>query len=253
MKLPNVVVCVNASTQLNPREMASTTNSGFTISATEEGARYSGRNEQMAMNVAPSNPHWGLVAPSISAFRRSMPRAMAIWALSVTTMALSTSIPMAMINPAREVRFRPTPRNDIMSSVPPIENIREEPISTPARMPITSMMITITIRMDSIRLMMNPLLASWAITFSGYRLSSSSPTGMRGMSSASLRSTSSPVFTTSFVGSVEMPIPMARFPLTCMILPGGSMYPFSMMAMSPSLTCPPEVVITWLRISSTVV
>ena len=58
MKLPNVVVCVNASTQLNPREMASTTNSGFTISATEEGARYSGRNEQMAMNVAPSNPHW---------------------------------------------------------------------------------------------------------------------------------------------------------------------------------------------------
>ena len=41
--------------------------------------------------------------------------------------------------------------------------------STPARMPITSMMITITIRMDSIRLMMNPLLASWAITFSGYK------------------------------------------------------------------------------------
>ncbi len=39
MKLPKVVVCVNASTQLNPSEMASTTNSGFTISATEEGAR----------------------------------------------------------------------------------------------------------------------------------------------------------------------------------------------------------------------
>ena len=59
MKLPNVVVCVNASTQLNPREMASTTNSGFTISATEEGARYSGRNEQMAMNVAPSESPLG--------------------------------------------------------------------------------------------------------------------------------------------------------------------------------------------------
>ena len=102
MKLPNVVVCVNASTQLNPREMANTTNSGFTISATEEGARYSGRNEQMAMNVAPSNPHWGPVAPSISAFRRSIAAGNGNLALSVTTMALSTSIPMAMMKlPAR--------------------------------------------------------------------------------------------------------------------------------------------------------
>ena len=39
MKLPNVVVCVNASTQLNPSEIANTMNNGFTISATEDGAR----------------------------------------------------------------------------------------------------------------------------------------------------------------------------------------------------------------------
>ena len=75
------MVCVSASIQLNPKEMASTTNRGFTISATAEGARYNGRNEQMAMNVAPSNPHCGPVAPSISAFRRFIPRAMAICAI----------------------------------------------------------------------------------------------------------------------------------------------------------------------------
>ena len=121
----------------------------------------------MAMKVAPSNPHWGPVAPSISAFRLFTPRAMAICALSVTTMALSTSMPIAMMKPAREVRFSPTPKNDMMSSVPPMENISEEPINTPARRPITSMMMTITIRIDSIRLMMKPLLASLAMTFSG--------------------------------------------------------------------------------------
>lgn len=41
--------------------MATTTNSGLTISATADGARYSGRNEQIAMNVAPSRPHCGPV------------------------------------------------------------------------------------------------------------------------------------------------------------------------------------------------
>ena len=167
MKLPKVVVCVSANIQLSPSDMASTMNNGFTISATEEGARYRGRKEQMAMNVAPSSPHCGPVAPFIRAFRRSVPRAMAIWALSVTTIALSTSIPMAMMNPASEVRFSPTPRKDMMSSVPPMEKTSDEPISRPARMPITNMMITITIKMDSIRLMMNPLLASLAMTFSG--------------------------------------------------------------------------------------
>ena len=121
----------------------------------------------MAINVAPSSPHCGLVAPSISAFRLFTPRAMAICALSVTTIALSTSIPMAMMKPASEVRFNPTPKNDMISSVPPMENISEEPMSTPARIPITSMMMTITIRMDSIRLIMKPLFASLAMMFSG--------------------------------------------------------------------------------------
>lgn len=74
---------------------------------------------------------------------------MAIRALSVTTMALSTNMPMAMMDPASEVRFSPTPRKDMMSNVPPMEKTSEEPINKPGRMPITSMMMTI--RIDSIR------------------------------------------------------------------------------------------------------
>ena len=93
----------------------------MTISATDEGARYSGRNENMAISVAPSRLHRGALAPSTTALRRATPRSMACCALSVTTMALSTSMPIAMMKPASEVRFSPSPRNCIRSSVPPIE------------------------------------------------------------------------------------------------------------------------------------
>ena len=167
MKLPNSGVCVRASTQLNSSERASTTNSGLTISATDEGARYSGRNENMAISVAPSRLHRGALAPSTTAVRRAAPRSMACCALSVTTMALSTSMPIAMMKPASEVRFSPSPRNCIRSSVPPIEKSSELPISTPARKPMTSMMIRMTIATDSARLRMNVELASRAMRFSG--------------------------------------------------------------------------------------
>ena len=38
IKLPKVVVCVKAKTQLNPKDTANTINNGFTISATDAGA-----------------------------------------------------------------------------------------------------------------------------------------------------------------------------------------------------------------------
>lgn len=65
-KLPKVVVWHKARIQLNPSDTANTTNSGFTISATDAGARYKGRKEQIAIKVAPSNAHCGLMAPSIN-------------------------------------------------------------------------------------------------------------------------------------------------------------------------------------------
>ena len=43
--------------QLNPNDTANTINNGFTISATDAGAKYNGKNEQIAIKVAPSNAH----------------------------------------------------------------------------------------------------------------------------------------------------------------------------------------------------
>ena len=82
-------------------------------------------------------------------------------------MALSTSIPMAMMKPASDVRFSPSPRNCIASSVPPIEKSSELPISTPDRKPITSMMIAMTIATDSARFSRKVRVASRAMRFSG--------------------------------------------------------------------------------------
>ena len=48
-------------------------------------------------------------------------------------------------------------------------------------------------------------------------------------------------------------MPIARLPFTRIKLPGGSMYPFSIVVISPSRTCCPVcVTINWLRISSNV-
>ena len=117
--------------------------------------------------MAPNNPHCGTVAPLIKASRRRIPFLINIWALSVTTMALSTSMPIAIIKAASDVRFNPTPINCIISIVPPIEKINEEPINNPARVPITSKIIKITITTDSTRFNRKPLFASRAISFSG--------------------------------------------------------------------------------------
>ena len=57
IKLPKVVVCVKAKTQLNPKDTANTINNGFTISATDAGAKYIGKKEHTAIKVAPNNAH----------------------------------------------------------------------------------------------------------------------------------------------------------------------------------------------------
>ncbi len=88
-------------------------------------------------------------------------------ALSVTTIALSTSIPIAIMKAASDVRFNPTPQTNMISNVPPTEKSNELPTSIPARDPITRKIITITINKDSIRFRINPLFASLAILFSG--------------------------------------------------------------------------------------
>ena len=67
IKLPKVVVCVKAKTQLNHKGTTNTINNGFKIAAKDDGATYSGKKEHTAIKVAPNNAHCGFVAPSINA------------------------------------------------------------------------------------------------------------------------------------------------------------------------------------------
>ena len=82
-------------------------------------------------------------------------------------MALSTSMPIAMMNPASEVRLMPSPVMYMSSMVPPMVNSSDDPISAPLRMPITAMMTAMTISTDSSRLSRNEKLASRAMMSSG--------------------------------------------------------------------------------------
>ena len=156
-----------AKTQLIISETATTINSGATISATDEGAKRKGRKEMMAIRVAISSAKRGDVAPSIAATRRGVPRRSSSVVLSVTTMALSTSIPIAMIKPASEVRLIPSPRRSIAHSVAAMEKISDEPTMTPERQPITTITKRITMATDSKRLRTKVLLAWRAIASSG--------------------------------------------------------------------------------------
>ena len=129
--MPSSGVWVRASTQLNKSEQATTTNNGLTISATADAANCNGRNEHIAISVAPSKFHFGRDAPSVNAVAGFTPRAIERRALSTTTIALSTNIPIAMINPANEVRFNPSPTTSIINIVPPMASNNDEPITTP--------------------------------------------------------------------------------------------------------------------------
>ena len=76
-------------------------------------------------------------------------------------------MPIAMMNPASEVRFSPTSSPCMISSVPPIVKSSELPISRPARNPMIAMISRITIATDSSRFTTNARFASAAIRFSG--------------------------------------------------------------------------------------
>ncbi len=101
------------------------------------------------------------------ASRLLTPSFIALCALSVTTIALSTSIPIAIIKPASDVRFNPSPIVSITTNVPPIVNISDEPIIMPALNLIATIIMAITIATESARLIRKSFVASAAILSSG--------------------------------------------------------------------------------------
>ena len=102
----------------------------------------------MPMTVAPSSGM--LVALSVSAAASSgvWPRAMPITMPSAMTMALSTSIPMAMISAPRLIRSISIPRTAMKKTVASTVRPRVAPTTRPARQPIVSISAPTTITTD---------------------------------------------------------------------------------------------------------
>ena len=76
------------------------------------------------------------------------------------TMALSTSMPMAMISAPSDTRCMVMPNTFISSSVPSTVNSSEPPATTPPRQPMARHSTRMTMAMELARLMMKPLTAS---------------------------------------------------------------------------------------------
>ena len=96
--------------------------------------------------------------------RFRIPRCIFTSAESDTTMALSTSIPMAMIMAASDMRCKAIPPASITISVANMENTNPLPTSKPFLKPMKKSRIATTVITETIRLMIKPWLAmadSW--------------------------------------------------------------------------------------------
>ncbi len=114
----------------------------------------------MAITVAPNNGHWVWDTICLAASKRVLPRRIPIKMPSVTTMALSTNIPRAIMSAPREMSCSSIPSTFITIKVPRIVSSKIRPINRPERNPINSRSTAITMAMDSIRLIKKPLTVS---------------------------------------------------------------------------------------------
>ena len=115
-----------------------------------------GANAVIPITVAPSSGH--LVCSTIltAAFNLVWPRFKFINMPSVTTMALSTSIPRAIISAPREIRCRSMANNFINIKVPKTVSNKIPPIKIPLFNPINISSTTITMAIASTRLTIKP-------------------------------------------------------------------------------------------------
>ncbi len=143
---------------------------------------------------------------------------------SVTTIALSTSMPSAMISAPSEMRCMAMPSIHIAISVPATVSTSTAPMISPLRRPMKSSSTTTTIATAATRLSTKP--ATAARTESDWKETtfSSMPTGRWPSSSARRRLTASPISTTLPPSTLEMPSPIAAWPSWRISTAGGSTY-----------------------------
>jgi hypothetical protein len=111
---------------------------------------------RMPTAVPPSRGHWVACTTSTAARVRSSPFCSRTRIPSVTTMALSTSIPSAMISAPSEMRCMAIPSRCIAISVPATVSSRMAPTMRPLRRPMKSTSTRTTITTAATRLATKP-------------------------------------------------------------------------------------------------
>ncbi len=125
----------------------------------------------MAMRVAPSRGQAVRLAVRVRATCRSVPRYISPMMPSITTMALSTSIPMATMKAPREMRCRVPPVASSTGKVARTVRASAAPMMSPLLRPMAAISTSTTMPTEAARLPMNPPMASptlsgWKNTFS---------------------------------------------------------------------------------------
>ena len=127
---------VTAVTQLSESDVRTTWNSERQNSPVLSCDVPIAANPRMAMAVAPNSGTADCFTTSDAARFGSTPFSMRISIPSTTTMALSTSMPSAMISAPSEMRSRATPIGPRKMNVPAIVSRRMKPIRRPLRTPM---------------------------------------------------------------------------------------------------------------------
>ena len=133
---------------------------------------------------------------------------------SITTILLSTSIPIAMMKAPKEIRCNVVPICISKGKDAAIVKTNPVPIITPPRHPIENTNSRITMSTDSTRFRRKELIASF--TLSGWKkiFSVVIPAGMFSNTSASFWSAALPTSGTTTSSSIAMQIARAGLPLT---------------------------------------
>ena len=164
------------------------------------------------MIVAPSSGVAVWPTTSRAASIPDMPPCIRIRMPSVTTMALSTSIPRAMISAPSEMRSRMTSCVCMMMNEPMIVRASTNPMIKPERSPMNMRSTTITMATAVIRFFMNALMEMVTASDCRDTTPNSMPSGISPSSSRTLLSRACPMVTTLPPATVEMPSPIPRTP-----------------------------------------
>ena len=190
-------VTVTAVTQLKESDTSTTWKSERQNSPVLSSEVPMAAKARMAMAVAPSS---GIA----DCFTTSMAASRGVHAALLThehtpstmTIALSTSMPRAMISAPREMRSRATPQGSRKMKLPTIVSTSTKPISTPLRRPMKKSSTTITISTAWSRLPVKPWIAAVTAADCSETIPTSMPSGNWAWSSAARAARASPMTTT---------------------------------------------------------